>query len=169
MQQILFDFGVRVHRQGQLALGLSEPPGAMQQALTQGAQALEGPRRRTFGARIVRSRLRQHLHFAAQVVGHHRTQSDHLVCVQPPSGDQVQPGLLLGLGEDRFLSAAAVVEEEHAVGRVRLVGDHHAVFVIEGPRFEQIQLQRFLGLAPYRAAHEKKPVGGRPAGRGNLS
>ena len=73
--------------------------------------------------------------------------------------------MLLGLGEDRFLSTAAVVEEEHAMGRARLVGNQHAVLVIEGPRFEQIQLQRFLGLSAYPAAHEKKPVGGRPTGR----
>ena len=109
MQQIFLDFWIGVQGQGQLALGLSEAPGALNEAMTQRVQGLEGPRRRPFGARIVRSRLRQHLHFASQIVGHHRTQSNHLVAEQPSGGDQIQPGLLLGLGEDPFLGAAAIV------------------------------------------------------------
>ena len=73
--------------------------------------------------------------------------------------------MLLALREDPFLRAATVMEEENAVGRNRLVGDHDAVVVIDIPGFKQIQLQRSLDLAPHLVADEEKTIGGRPTVR----
>ena len=69
--------------------------------------------------------------------------------------------MLLALREDLFLRTATVMEEENAVGRNRLVGDHDAVVVIDIPGFKQIQFQRPLHLTLDFAAHEEKTIGGR--------
>ena len=96
---------------------------------------------------------------------HHGAQGDHLVGEQAPGGDQVQPGLLLGLPEDPFLSAAPPVKEDDVTCRGRFVGHHDPVVMVELSRLKQIQLQRLLGLSFDPAAHEDKPIRGRPACR----
>lgn len=95
----------------------------------------------------------QHLHFTSQVMGHHRTQGDHLVGEQASAGDQVQARLLLGLAENAFLSAATPVEEDHVGRRGGFVGHQDPVVIVELAGLKQIQLQRFFGLAfdPRRA------------------
>ena len=114
MQQVIFYHGIGSESQGQVSLGLRETASALDEAVTEGPQRLECPCGRALGTGVGRTRMGQHLNLSSQVMGHHRTQRDHLVADQTPGGDQVEASVLLGLSENPLLRAAAMVEEEHA-------------------------------------------------------
>ena len=96
--------------EGQLALRFGEATGTLDEAVAQRVQGVKPPRRRTLGLGAGVPRRGEHLQLSTEVVGYHGTEGDDLVARLTPGGDQVEATVLLGLAEETFLGAAAVVE-----------------------------------------------------------
>lgn len=92
-QQILFDHGIRAQSERQLALRFGEASGALDEAVPQGGQRLKHPGRGALGIGIGVARR-----------------------------DQVETAVLLGLPEESFLRAAAVMEAQDIARPPGLVG-----------------------------------------------
>ncbi|NIR51397.1 hypothetical protein GWN42_29135 [candidate division KSB1 bacterium] len=69
--------------------------------------------------------------FPRQVVRHHRTESKHLIALQPPAWNDIQTGMLFGFGEQALLRPPAVMKEQNGFGRLPFVGDDDFVLVVK--------------------------------------
>ena len=81
-----------------------------------GIKSLEVPGRRAFGTSSQQPRGGEHLDFTGQIVSHHGAKSEYLVASQSASGDDIEASVVLGISEDGFLRATAIVEQDHAFG-----------------------------------------------------
>src|SRR5439155_24686379 len=156
--------GIGAHDEGEAALWADEAGGALEKVTAQGVNLLKDPSRRSLLGRIAMGGgLGLHLQLTGEVVSDDGGAEVELITDASAHGDVVHLALALQLGEDRFLSAAAVVEGENLLGPGALVGDDHLEVEAAERGDEQIELYRLLVADLDLVADEEEAEASLPA------
>ena len=116
MHQVFSHRRIGAHREGELALRSVETAGSLDDPVPKGIEFFKCPRSRAFRQRPGRRRGSQHLQFAGQIMGHHRTQGKNLIADQSFGGNGSQGGVIFRILKDGLLTAATMVEQDHPLG-----------------------------------------------------
>jgi len=164
MKELVADGGIGAHDEGEAALWADEAGGALEKVTAQGVNLLKDPSRRSLLGRIAMGGgLGLHLQLTGEVVSEDGGAEVELITDASAHGDVVHLALALQLGEDRFLSAAAVVEGENLLGPGALVGDDHLEVEAAERGDEQIELHRLLVADLDLVADEEEAEASLPA------
>jgi hypothetical protein len=147
MQEVFANRRIGAHDERQVSLWSGKAPGALDEPVPERIQGLKLPCRGSFGSSPQGCGSGKHLEFPRQVVGEHSAQGEGLVCRQASSSNDIETDLVFGQPKQGLLGAAPVVEQDHKLCGLALVGDNHLVLIAEMARLEEIELDGILGLA----------------------